>query len=339
MSLPPQLQIQRIAPLSTVQDAGRAPWREIGVPSGGPLDDWSCQVANALVGNPLATAALEIGYGRSQLQFDAAALIAITGARAPIRADDGPLPSWRPLALAAGTRLQIGPAMQGERIYLAVAGGIAGPKLLGSQAGSAHSDLGAGLLQRGDSLPLAPQDDALLNHLLRSKRCWVAPWWANGEPLVDLEGKAALRLLPGAHSPLLTDRLALLRQQWTLSPQANRMAAPLLGTALEITNADRLLSEPVVPGTVQLPPDGQPVVLLAEAQTVGGYARIGHIASVDLARLAQRRPNAAIRFEPISVAAARNLWQWRSHQLQRLRIAANARLDRLRSAAGLERLS
>lgn len=322
------LHILSIAPCSSVQDQGRPGWREIGVPQGGALDDWSLAVANALVGNAQRMAGLEIGFGRSALRFSRPALVAFAGARTPISAGRQALPRWRPVAIPAGCTIEIGPAQAGSRLYLAVAGGIGGDWVLGSRCGSVHSSIGPGMLRRGDALRLAAAAPASsVAAASASMGLRIASWWADAESLLDLDGTAPLRLLPGAHGQRLEDPGALLTKVWQMSPQANRMAAPLLGPRLAIRDADCLLSEPVFPGTLQLPPDGRPILLLAEAQTVGGYARIGHLASVDLARIAQRPARAALRFEPIGAEAARRLWCWRQQRLARLRIAAAARLQ------------
>lgn len=325
------LRVRRIAPLSSVQDAGRGAWRALGVPLAGPLDGWSHAVANVLVGNPPEAAALELGYGRSLLRFETAALVAITGARAPVHAQGHALPMWRPLAVAAGSEIAIDPAQFGARNYLAVCGGIDNAPVLGSRSALVAAAGFPRLLRAGDVLPLvaaAGERWRLLRELPSGCAVRAARWWADGEPLLDLEAQASLRVIEGAHAQLLRDRRALYLGEYALSPAANRMAAPLLGQALAITGAAALLSEPVVPGTVQLPPDGRPLILLAEAQTIGGYARIAHLASVDLARLAQRRPGARIRFEPISIDSAQRLSVWRQERLMRLRIAALERLSR-----------
>lgn len=327
------LELLRIAPLSSVQDDGRAPWRYLGVPQSGPLDAWSHAVANVLVGNDPQQAALEIGPGRSLLRFHQPALLAVAGARTPVTANAVPVPLWRPFAVAAGTLIAIEPALLGARSYLAVAGGWQTPPVLGSRSALMRGDGFPAMLRRGDRLP----------HDVESSFRWpaiappsapgqlrIAPWWADGEPLLDLSAHAGLRIIDGSHQHLLRDRRALFVQEFELSNAANRMAAPLRGRPLEIEHAGSLISEPVVPGTIQVPPDGQPVILLAEAQTVGGYARIAHVAAIDLARLAQRRPGSTIRFEPISVAAAQRLWIWRQERLMRLRIAALARLRKER---------
>lgn len=323
------IEIDKIAPLSGVQDGGRWPWRAQGVPCSGALDDWSVAVSNVLVGNAPDTAALEIGFGHSRLRFHEAAVIALCGARGKARIDEVAAPLWRPLWIAAGSELTLSPGRLGNRFYLAVAGGLATPEVLGSRSAVSAGGQFPGMLVRGARLPLArpqPRPWLALSRRLSGANARAAPWWADGEPILDLEGQATLRIIEGAHAHLLHQRRALFTQPFRLSTASNRMAARLDGPALGIDNAGSLVSEPVVPGTFQLPPDGQPLVLLAEAQTVGGYPRIGHLAGVDLARLAQRRPGSELRFEPISVALAQRLWVWRREQLSRMQIAVRAKL-------------
>lgn len=324
------LEIRRIAPLSSVQDGGRGDWRALGVPQSGPLDAWSHAVANVLVGNDPDAAAIEIGFGRSLLCFTRPALVAITGARTPVSAAGMALPMWRPVVVAAGVVVALEPPQLGARNYLAVAGGWASEVVLGSRSALQCEGFPASL-RAGDAVPHAPAEGVAarwLGTLRPGDLARPAPWWADGEPLLDLEAHAGLRVIEGAHYHLLRDRRALYLQSFTLSAHANRMAAPLRGTPLAIDDAGSLVSEPVVPGTVQLPPDGQPVILQAEAQTIGGYARIAHVANIDLARLAQRRPGSPVRFEPVSIDAAQRLWVWRRERLMRLRIAALDRLSR-----------
>ncbi len=321
------LEVVRIAPLSSVQDSGRAEWRALGVPLSGPLDDWSHAVGNILVGNAPTAAALEIGFGRSELLFEEPTLIALTGARASVQVGTQALPRWRPIQIAAGTRLRNEPAREGQRVYLALAGGMQTQCVLGSRSACPGSGVGIELLARGERLPFARETCLLGSTLAPGSAPKAANWWVDAEPLLDLEGGADLRLITGAHRSVLKDPFAPLTQRFSLSRASNRMAAPLDGDPLALSQSADLASEPVFPGTLQLPPNGRPVLLLADAQTIGGYPRIGHLAAIDLARLAQRRPDSSIRFEPIGVEAARRLWIWRRQRLVRMMIAVSRRLS------------
>ena len=370
------IQIRRIAPLSSVQ-AGEREWRSAGVPPSGPMDDFSHAVANVLVGNRPDTAALEIGFGHTEIAFSEATLVAITGARVEARSNGVRVPGWRPLLIAADSTLTLGPASAGRFAYLAVAGGIVSDIWLGSQSATVHGT-GPRALKARDRLDFhASRLPAAFGQSVppRGAPARIANWWADAEGLIDVFGEAPLRLMPGTHVPLLADRNALFGRTFTLAPTANRMAALLDGepiaarqvdtlfgtrthgpqasaslfgtrthgppaSASKLENADHgsayqrqsqthtseLISEPVTPGTVQLLPSGKPVVLLREAGVTGGYPRIAHLASIDIARLAQRPPGSAVRFESISVGTAQWLWRWRRQRIARLAIAARARL-------------
>lgn len=347
------IQIRRIAPLSSVQ-AGEREWRSAGVPPGGPMDDFSHAVANVLVGNRPDSAALEIGFGHTEIAFSEATLVAITGARVEARSNGVRVPAWRPLLIAAGSTLTLGPASAGRFAYLAVAGGIVSDTWLGSQSATVHG-MGPRALKARDRLDFnASRLPAAFGQSvpLRGAPALVANWWADAEGLIDVFGEAPLRLMPATHVPLLADRNALFGRTFLLAPTANRMAAMLDGDPIEtrptsgprmsgaeapeatLERADpasshprtELISEPVTPGTVQLLPSGKPVVLLREAGVTGGYPRIAHLASIDIARLAQRPPGSAVRFESISVGTAQWLWRWRRQRIARLAIAARARL-------------
>ena len=325
--------LHRPGPWTTVQDGGRHGLMHLGVPCSGPLDDWSHAVANALVGNPLHAAALEITFGGVSMSFAEDSLIAICGAEVPVRIDGFEVGQWRPIAVAAGARLDIGAARLGMRIYLAVAGGIATEAVLGSRSQSMQGPILPGPLRAGASLPLPGGSNAVAPSLFRrlqqgGRRCVASAWWANGADALDLRAVEAIRLIPGTHADRLEDAELAWRQRFTLGSASNRMAAILEGPSLRLRDSGAaLLSEPVAPGTVQLPPHGQPIVLLADAQTIGGYARIAHVIGVDLARLAQRVPGREVRASLLDIDTARGLWRHRRRNLARLALWARARLQ------------
>jgi antagonist of KipI len=321
------IELSRIAPLSGVQ-AGARFARRAGVPLSGPMDDFSHAVANALVGNALDAAALEIGFGHSELVFSDATLIAFAGARAELRVNGLRVPAWRPLLVPSGSRLQIGPASAGRFLYLAIAGGIDAPTWLGSASAAVHGQ-GPAAARARDVLPFrATRVPGAFDGRVPSPGApaLIAPWWADAESLIDVFGEAPLRLMPGTHHGLLDERHALFGRAFRIARDANRMAALLDGPALAAKPHAPLISEPVVPGTLQLLPSGQIVVLLRECGVSGGYPRLAHLCSIDFARFAQRPPGSEVRFEPISVDAAQWLWRWRRQRIARLAIAARGRL-------------
>ena len=297
--------------LTTVQDAGRVGWRRFGVGQAGALDPYSYRVANRLVGNDATAAALEITVNGPGLRFEQAARIAVTGADIDAEAAGEVLPGWRPIDLPAGTELKFGACRRGVRAYLAVAGGLAVPAVLGS----ASTDLRGGfggmrgrMLAAGDLIPL-PRHPAP-----EPRQIEIAGWWIDPSPDIDFHRSSVVKVLPG------TDRCrpdaALFETGWRVSSASNRQALRLEGEALAVAEPGERISEPVLPGTIQLPPDGQPIVLLGDAQTVGGYPRIGHVIGADLPRLAQLRPGEMLHFLACDPAEA-----VRQQRAQRARLA------------------
>ncbi len=301
---------------TTVQDLGRVGHRHLGVGTAGALDGYSLRVANLLVGNAQDAAALEITLQGPRLRLRRAARVAITGADIDAHADGIAIPGWRPVDLPAGSELVLGPCRRGARAYLAVAGGFAVDTILGS----AGTDLRAGFggvdgraLVAGDTLAANGSSPGDIDAPT------IASWWIDPEPDLDLRRAQAIRVLSGHDALAPAD--ALFAQPWRVTPQSNRQGLRLQGELLALAHPGDRLSEPVAPGTVQLPPDGQPIVLLAEAQTIGGYPRIGHVITADLPRLAQRRPGDAVHFESVDAAAAHAAACAQRHRLTRIGLA------------------
>jgi KipI family sensor histidine kinase inhibitor len=299
---------------TTVQDLGRIGHRHLGVGTAGALDAYSPRVANRLVGNDEGAAVLEITLQGPRLRLHRAARIAITGADIDAHVDGVAIPGWRPVELPAGSELVLGPCRRGARAYLAVAGGIGAGAILGS----ASTDLRAGFgraLATGDRLGATPfaNVDAVR----------ISPWWIDPQPDLDLRHAQAIRVLPGHDAIAPAD--ALFAHPWRVAAQSNRQGLRLQGDALHLAHPGDRLSEPVAPGTIQLPPDGQPIVLLAEAQTVGGYPRIGHVITADLPRLAQRRPGDSVQFVPVDAAAAHAAACAQRQRLTRIGLAIGQR--------------
>lgn len=307
------LQVLAAGLLTTVQDLGRPGYRRFGVGTAGALDAFSLEVGNRLAGNPPQAAALEITLAGPRLRFDRAMRIALTGAEIDAEAGGRALPGWRPVELPAGCEVRLGACRRGARAYLCVAGGLPVPALLGS----ASTDLRGGfggmrgrMLAAGDLLPLARAP------AIAAQSIAIAGWWISPAPDLDFERPALANVLPGRDA--CDPREALFASAWTVSAASNRQALRLQGPPLRPADARERISEPVLPGAIQLPPDGQPIVLLADAQTVGGYPCIGHVALADLPRMGQLRPGEPLHFTACDPAQAR-----------RLRCAQRARLARI----------
>lgn len=310
--------------LTTLQDGGRHGWRHLGIGSAGTLDAFSHAIANRLVGNVDDATVMEISLQGPHLRFDRATHIALCGAEIDAEADGIALSGWRRIGLPAGATLVAGACRRGARAYLAVTGGFVAPPVLGS----ASTDLRGGFggmrgraLAKGDVLPLAARDET--GTRTETGKLDIAPWWIDPTPDLDYDQVAVIRVLPGRDA--LEPANALYAQPWHVSAASNRQGLRLEGDTLTLRQPREAVSEPVVPGTLQLPPDGSPIVLLADAQTHGGYPRIGHAIRADWPRLAQLRPGDTVHFEPCTPRDARRLACEQRQRLARIGYAIATR--------------
>lgn len=311
------VQVLRPGLLSTLQDAGRPGHAALGIGRAGAADRPAWRLANALVGNTGGEAALEITLQGPTLRFERAARIALTGAPIDASVGERPLLPWTAVDLPAGSVLRLRGMRQGCRSYLAVRGGFAVPAVLGSRSEDLHARLGpfgGRALTAGDVLPLDETGGIDAIDQLRIRR-----WGVDPQPWFDF-AMGPLALLPGSHADRLdaASRERLHRQPFRLAASSNRTGARLEGEALALAAPLELVSEAVLPGTVQLPPSGQPIALLAEAPVTGGYPRIGQVAAVDLPTLAQRRPGDRVQFTSITLDEALERQHRRERELLRL---------------------
>lgn len=304
--------------LTTLQDAGRPGYAALGVGRAGAMDEPAWRLGNALVGNRDAQAALEITLLGPTLRFEQASRVALTGAPIEARVGDIALPPWTAVDLPAGSVLRLGGMRVGCRSYLAIRGGVAVEPVLGSRSEDLHAQigpLGGRALRAGDMLSIG--DATVPDH--RSDRVRCARWGVDPLPWFDF-ARGPIALLPGSHVDALDGdaRDQLHGTRFRVNQASNRTASRLDGPTLALVAPLELISEAVLPGTVQLPPSGQPIVLMAEAPVTGGYPRIGQVAAVDLARLAQRRPGDDVCFQAISLDQALARQQARERVLQPL---------------------
>ena len=313
------MSIMVLAPglLTTVQDGGRHGHADTGVGSAGAMDNVALRLANMLVGNAGNAAALEITLRGPRLRCDAACLVALTAAPLEATCDGLPLPMWRPVMVRAGAELDLGGMRHGARSYVAFAGGIRTPKLLGSRSTDVNAGIGAALVA-GNVLPVATP-------ALRDPQ---AKWSLDPAPWFDADASQPIRIVAGAHFRHVdaAGQRHLLDSAFRISADSNRVGCRLEGPRLALQQPLELISCGVVPGTVQLPPGGAPIVLTAEAPTTGGYPRIAHVIAVDQPRLAQRRPGDSVRFTQVSPAAAQTLYLERERALASLAQTVRGRL-------------
>ncbi len=320
------MSVRVLAPglLTTVQDIGRFGQRHLGVGLAGALDAYSHAVANLLAGNTADAPTLEITLSGPRLLFEHATRIALCGADIDAHAGAVAIPGWRPAWLPSGTTLVLGGCRRGARAYLAVEGGFEVPRVLGS----ASTDLRGGFggpggrgLRAGDILRIAESGPRVVADPADGLR--IAPWWIDPAPDLDFDADATIRVLAGNDATAPPD--ALFAREWQVAAASNRQGLRLAGGPLHSADPGERVSEPVAPGTIQLPPDGEPIVLLADAQTHGGYPRIGHAIRADWPRLAQLRAGDTVRFAPCTREQARQLRSAQAQRLARIAIATTAR--------------
>jgi biotin-dependent carboxylase-like uncharacterized protein len=271
------IEIVSPGPLATVQDLGRTGYAELGVGRSGAADQHSHRLANRLVGNPEGAATIEITLGGLAIHLPSATTLAFAGARCP-----GP-PAWNTaLSLPAGTRLRLGTPATGLRSYLAVRGGLVPPAVLGSRSTDTLSGLGPAPLGPGDRLPVGTED--------------CGP--PSDEAILGEVPDRPLRVLAGPRDGWFTDGAVeqLLAARWLVLPASNRIGVRLDGPPLRRRDEDELPPEPTLPGAIQVPPDGRPIVLGRDAPVTGGYPVIAVLCKGELDRLAQLRPGAEVRF-------------------------------------------
>lgn len=285
------------SPFSTVQDFGRVGWRRYGVTGAGAMDIESHAVANALVGNGVEAATVEFAHGGGAWAISGApARIAVAGGSFAASIDGRPIPIGSSAVLQPGAQLQIGGARDAVWGYLAVAGGIGVARELGSRATYVRAGMGGfggRKLEAGDALPLQP------------------PPIDGPERRLDRPAPAPdpIRVVLGPQDDYFTtESIALfLSSHYQVTWQADRQGYRLEGPALTHSQGFNIASDAILPGSIQVPGNGRPIVLLRDAQTTGGYPKVATIISADLGRFAQLRPLSRVRFAAVTPEAAQLL--------------------------------
>ncbi len=272
---------------TTIQSAPRSGMRHLGVPSSGAADPLSFALANRLVGNDWCTPALEATLVAPTMRFNVDCAFALTGASAKATLNGEPVGFHETMFAEAGDELAIGGVESGVRLYVAVAGGFAAERILGSKSTYLLAGLGGyrgRALEQGDELSVSPVA--------------VAGLRTPGEFIPPVSASWALRACESFEtSQLVGDaRERLFETNWTVGRRADRMGLQLDGATLEVSSGGRMPSAPVFPGTVQCPESGTPYVLSVDAGTVGGYPRVAQIARLDRHLLGQLRPGDHVRF-------------------------------------------
>jgi antagonist of KipI len=281
---------------TTVQDLGRFGYAQFGVSASGAADALALRAGNLLVGNAENAAALEMTLSGGVFEFESGGVIALTGS------DFGAgLPLWSAVEIQAGQVVRCGATSSGARCYLAVRGGIAVPRVMGSASVHVITSVGGRPLRKGDVLPIG---DAAVRRARSPAR--QVPEFVRG---------GLLRVTSGPQADWFAGEL--LASPYTLSEESNRMGLRLSGPPIP-SHAGHMLTEGVALGAVQVPPDGQPIILFVEHQTTGGYPKPANVISADFWRLGQLRPRDQVRFEQVTIEDAVELLRDQERWLYRL---------------------
>lgn len=316
--------------LTTVQDLGRTGFRQSGVSIGGALDPHALRVANAVVGNEENAAGLEVTLGKLRFEFEDDRLVAWTGGDFSVRIGDENLPAGHAAVVGKGDELTMNAPNRGGRAWLAISGGVDVPRVLGSRSTDLRGNFGghAGrALRDGDVIPLfkerrftnrRPMSDGDLEIAAP----WISEWSAPANWSAIQRDAPILRFVRGTDWGRFSPEAqrSLVTSAFTVTSDSDRMGARLDGPELARIDPGDLLSEAVAPGTVQVPPNGQPILLLGDCQTIGGYPKIAHVITVDLPIAAQLSPGDRVRFQEVPVEEARRLLREREGDFARFRV-------------------
>ncbi|GKV54948.1 KipI antagonist [Sporosarcina sp. NCCP-2222] len=312
----------------TIQDLGRFGYQKYGVVTSGAMDAFAHRVANLLVGNEETEGTLEMTLVGPCLYFEEHAVIALCGGDMSASIDGKPIPMWKPVFIQKGTELKMGPAIAGCRVYLAVAGGFEVPNVMGSYATYLKAGIGGcegRVLKKGDRLPIKArkgQAEQIFSRLVCDKYCIQSTDWtitSNVRPA--LADQYEIRVIKGRQYSLFSEESRRLfeTEGFAVSSQSDRMGYRLAGPSLHLEEEQELISEAVSFGSIQVPADGNPIILMADRQTTGGYPKIGQVASVDLSLVAQARPGNYLTFREISLDKAQELYLRREKNIQELK--------------------
>ena len=288
------MRVIRPGMLSLFQDQGRFGKHSQGLTQGGPLDAFAFECANRLVRNPPNATALEISVGGLTIECEVETTLAVTGAAMPLTINGQTKAAWRSHRIRPGDRLELGHTIRGCRGYLAVTHGFVAKKFFGSASTVLREGLGRAL-RTGDIMGCGSSED-------------------EGDlalPMKEIPrygDEIFLRVIQGYQHDLFRDeaRNVFFSNKYRVTNLCDRMGYRLEGSSVE-SNHPSLLSEGISLGAIQIPADGQPIVLLNDHQTIGGYPKIGSVLSCDLARLAQCNPGAYVRFNPIPIGDAQEI--------------------------------
>ena len=299
------LEVMEVGGLATVQDAGRVGWMRYGVPLAGPMDRCAFDAANLLVGNKASAAILEIGAGDITLRAQSNLLVAITGCGYELSVNIWTFPLWGSYFVRGGWSIRLSKSGFGMWAYVAIAGGFDVPPVLDSRSTYVRGRFG-GLegrgLQPGDVLQSLPPHRSWMEFAGRTLRPEALPAYGPS-PLIDV--------IPGPQSSSFStdDRAALTSGTYRVSATSDRMGYRLEGPSV-LSSSSGITSEGMAAGSIQVPPEGQPIVMMADCATAGGYPKIACVTRSSMPLLAQCTPGQdEVRFHPVAVEAAQEAYR------------------------------
>lgn len=318
--------------LATIQDIGRYGYQQYGVIVSGAMDSYSLRIANLLVGNNENEACIEISMLGTVLQFDEDCIIAITGGDLQALIDSKSVSLWRPLFVSKGSILKFKRPVAGCRAYVSIAGGINVPLVMGSKSTYLKAKMGgfAGRpLMTDDVIPTGKLSEKQQLLLKNSQSQLTASWYVDYTDLVTFSKEQTIYYIEGTEYQKFTSesKHRFEESAYTITTQSDRMGYRMSGPHLELIEKFDLLSEATTFGTVQVPSGGQPIILMADRQTTGGYSKIAQIITVDLPSLAQMPPNGIVHFKKVTVEEAQLKLVQKERILEKLKKTIQATLN------------
>jgi len=286
-------------PQTTIQDLGRFGQLRYGIPPSGPVDRLAFVLANRLVGNPDGAAALECTLIGPGFEVDGPGAIAVTGADMPVTVDGREAPGWTTLVVRPGDVVKLEPARVGVRSYIAFSGGLDVPPVMGSRSTYLRGRLG-GLEGRA-----LRKEDRLRVFAAPLPR----PWRVARRAVPAYRSEPTIRVVLGPQADRFTRAGvgALLGNAYEMLPQSDRMGARLSGERITHSRGHDIISDGIALGAIQVPGDGQPIILLVDRQSTGGYTKVATVCSFDIGRVGQVRPGQSLRFRAVTVDEAHRL--------------------------------
>lgn len=325
--------------LDSIQDLGRHGYQKYGVVTSGAMDGWAHRIANLLVGNNEKDSTLEITLIGPEIRFEEDSLIALCGGDFQPTIDGIPVPMWRPIFIKKNHMLTLGHAQKGCRVYLAVEGGLDCPVVMNSQSTYIRAGIGGFKgrpLKKDDQLAFgikSKRTKQISANLAKniSDKIFQATKWSVASPLIpQLDSHQEIRVTKGNQFGSFNKSYTthFFNDSFTVSPESDRMGYRLNSPLPTPIIAEELISEAISFGSIQVPPDGKPIILTADRQTTGGYPKIAQISTCDFSLIAQAKPGDTFTFTEISLAQSQALFIEREQNFQQLKTILALQFDR-----------